>query len=249
MAMEISQIKNDALRAAAEKADEAGNLDGKLNDNMELFAKEAYKKGCSAEDILSITGEVKDNAFTNTIKNIQAIEAKERELENLVAGLDDKKAKHDEIKADSNSYNTKVQIGSAVAGAGVGAIIAKGLQSFLTMPTSTKGIRYTRFDAFKTPGILTNKLIYNTNLVGGGKTKWVEMSVLAALGAVGAFFAGKEVAEKTDLFGLKPHEAKVSQKAAEDYRAANIAPDETKIQQLKTEIEGMKEAFEGPVEL
>ncbi len=247
MAMEISQIKNDALRAAAEKADEAGNLDGKLNDNMELFAKEAYKKGCSAEDILSITGEVKDNAFTNTIKNIQAIEAKERELENLVAGLDDKKAKHDEIKTDSNNYNTKVQIGTGIAGGVVGGGAVFGLMYGLSSLINKGKFGLNWYSGIGKGFDKVVSVIFGS----GGKLRAAAglSAICLAAGTLSGIFAGKKVAEETNLFGLKPHEAKVSQKAAEDYRAANIAPDEVKIQQLKTEIEGMKEAFEGPVEL
>jgi len=254
MTMEISQIGDKVLRKAAEKADTDGNLNGKLDGNeMSVFVKEAYSKGCTAEEITAITGtKTEDKDLAKLLASMNEIESKKKELE---ATRNEIANKNDPYKdnRESRAFNMSVKSVTGVLGgaAGVGAFF--GL-------VKLAGLRYNKLSKVYNHAILSDsaqtvldRLRQNKNnfmkiydaVVGKTSVGSItRLCLFAAAGVVGGIFAGKAIAKKTNVFGLKPHSVKVAEKQSAEYNQTEIEPLKAKAAELENEIKDMETAFQ-----
>ena len=229
MTMEISTIESKALRKAAETADSQGNVDGELDTNeMSVFVKDAYRRGCSAEDITVITGvETEDATLAKTLEQMREIEEKKKELEIMQTKLDTKENFYKTGSKDSRKFNLIIESVTGVLGGGAGFGALVGIDRVI-WPKGAGKPKFPKLD----------------NLLFQGKFKgWGTVAAFVTAGIVGGIFAGKALAEKTDVFGLKPHKAKVSEQQSSEYKEAEINPLKEQIETLQKEIYAMENAF------
>lgn len=251
MSMEISQIENKTMRKAAERADSVGNLNGKLDDSeMSVFAQVAYSNGCDAKDIRAITGaETEDEKLAKVLNKMDEIEGKKKELEKTKNAIALKEESYDVVNKDSRKFNNIVKgvTGFLGGAAGFGALYGCGLIDKAINQKLSDKIDNAATESIKDTLISKRKAFYAIQDIVFGKTNaggWIRVGLLVAAGVVGGIFAGKALIEKTNVFGLKPHSAKVSEKQAADYDKAEVEPLKVQAEKLEKEIKDMEYAFQ-----
>ena len=114
--LEISTIANPALRVAAEKAD---SHDGETGYNTKLeisefsvFVKQAYKSGCSEEEILSVAEQLgvkigEKSEASEILTEMQELNKTKTRLNELKNQLDKRVTSLDNMKDDAKRTKTK----------------------------------------------------------------------------------------------------------------------------------------------
>lgn len=217
--LEISTIANSALRQAAEKADSHDGENG-YNTKLEIsefsvFVKQAYKRGCSEEEIFSVAEQLgvkigEKNEASEILTEMQELNKTKTRLNELKNQLDKRVASVNDMKDDYESTKTKSSTGEDV---GFWAGGVAGAAASLKIPV---------------PHPLLKLVTAAAGFLFG-----------AASGTIG----GMGIDRLVDTLKPDSYEVKVQKKQIDDYEQSAIKPLKEIIAEIEQTLKDKEDAF------